>query len=1290
MQKKPSRYQEFGRSLKTAILLIPVCIVTLFAQSSWLPFAQGQSIQAVAAGALDNLPRPAMTISDSGSLGVEIDYKFPGGLLLEKEENGENFQLLRIDEFNTLNNPGKPALPARSFTVMVPDGMSPVIKIIDNETMSYSGYRILPARKLAPDKVGAPEPAFEIDNQTYNSSELYPSSAVSITGISKYRGKKLAKIQISPVQYNPARGILNVYSRIHFKVEFEKNNETAVQTNPLSPYHAEILSGIAGNPKVFTKDMKLDASATSLSQLRGGYLIITIPAYAAAADTLAKWKRQMGYTVSVISQTGWTTAMIRDSIHNRYLTAASLEFCAIIGDHPDVPSLSSSLDATHVTDLYYACMDGSSDFTPDIGIGRLSVSSANEALIVVKKSVDYERNPITDPQYYSTALAAAYFQHASNGYAERRFAQTSWEIEQYLKNHQGYSVDREFYTESTVSPTHWNNGYYSSGELIPTELQRPNYAWDGDAAGISASINSGRFLVSHRDHGDVGLWGDPYYTSSNVSSLTNGNKLPVVLSINCLTGKFDYSTPCFSEVFLRHPTGGAVGVVCATEVSYSGQNDAMAEGIIDAIWPNPGLVPIFPHNTNPSVTPHEPIYQMGLALNQGKIRMSQTWNNGTAPFNYETYSYELFHFLGDPSLQIWTALPAAVSITSPSVLMIGQTTYTISAATCADGVATLSFEGNIIGKCNLTNGAGVITLTSLPMTTGKAVLTITAHNFRPLQREIDVIPPGDAIFASTPAAGTVFDIGETINVTWQTFGSIPNVRIEFSSNNGSTFTVLASSMANVNAYSFTAPSVEADSCIVRISSAVSTPAGSTAKFAIHNVSTISGTVAGNVISKVWYSGPMAGNVLTSTSGAYSIVRLLPGDYTLYAQNGSYLSSTQIVTVPSDKIVNFTINYPNIALSPNILNVNLMAGGVDTVDIVVTNSGNAALNYTVGGADVNQVSAMEQYDQSHFVEIPHGMPDTRTGKSVTDNSGGPDIFGYTWSDSDDPDGPQFVWNDISTTGTVVSGATGCGDCYGQVSLSWPVKFYGNEYSTAWVTTKGFISLSSGTYAYTNYSLPSTSAPAAVLCAFWDDLSTASNGAVYFQQTAGAVTFQWNNIHFYGSSGNMFTFQIVISKQGTIHYYYNQMSGSTTGATVGIQNTARNDGFTIAYNTAYLKNSFAIRIAENPKWLKLAKNSGIVQPHSSDTVGVIFNASEMDIGEYADSLTFSHNSPSAASSLFVPCILNVTSTRLRFSGITSAGNSVSNTNVSENFIMKKTVIGSVSSGIARGSQYTVILE
>ena len=58
------------------------------------------------------------------------------------------------------------------------------------------------------------------------------------------------------------------------------------------------------------------------------------------------------------------------------------------------------------------------------------------------------------------------------------------------------------------------------------------------------------------------------------------------------------------------------------------------------------------------------------------------------------------------------------------------------------------------------------------------------------------------------------------------------------------------------------------------------------------------------------------------------------------------------------------------------------------------------------------------------------------------TGGPDAYGYTFIDSDEPGGPVYSWVDILGTGT----DTGIGDD-GDVTIELPFTFYfyGNAYT-----------------------------------------------------------------------------------------------------------------------------------------------------------------------------------------------------------------------------------------------------
>ena len=125
----------------------------------------------------------------------------------------------------------------------------------------------------------------------------------------------------------------------------------------------------------------------------------------------------------------------------------------------------------------------------------------------------------------------------------------------------------------------------------------------------------------------------------------------------------------------------------ATERTGMGYSDAMAIGMFDAIWPTLNLRPIFPNISYSNMTPvYTPIYEMGAVLDQGLLRMEETYgriiNNDSANV---IRTYELFHYLGDPTMQMYTAKPQ--NIVTPTVSKNGNTIYVQT----SDGNARIVF-----------------------------------------------------------------------------------------------------------------------------------------------------------------------------------------------------------------------------------------------------------------------------------------------------------------------------------------------------------------------------------------------------------------------------------------------------------------------------------------------------------------------------------------------------------------------------------------------------------------------
>ncbi len=701
---------------------------------------------------------PEITIKDNGNSGVKVNYKFKGAVLSLQNVDGLDYYTPHIYGFNHMLDVGCPRVPAKNLHIAIPEGSTANIKILNSKFEKHpETVRIHPAPALLPDCVGTKaEPPFEIDDKVYGTDADFPARLVEIVEYDSYRGVSMAVVQVRPLQINPVTGELKIYTKINFRVTFsttkgsEKYRKNSRNAN-------KMVKNV-----VINRSMVPDGVESSYEATKAGekdYIMIVHSNFLTAAQSLATWKRQLGYSVEIVSQSSWTTTQVDDALKTRYNSwTPKPQYFLIMGDQGDVPAENTG---SRYTDLYYAEMDNSG-YKPEMAYGRIFPSSASNAQVIVDKIINYEKNPPTTSSFYANALACAYYQDSdSNSYADRRFTHTSEDIRNYMMD-QGYGVNRVYVTGSSVTPLYYNNGNYSpAGMSIPTELKRPNFAWDGDAADIINYIDAGRFLVWHRDHGGETLWGDPYFTTSNINSLSNGSLLPIVMSVNCLTGKFMYSSECFCERFLRKDTGGCVGIFGATEVSYSGPNDGYAPGIIDAIWPDPGIDPQYGSGGagNPIPT-HDPIYTMGDVLNHSKVAMEYLWGTSQT-------TWELHHWYGDPAMKIWTDVPTTTTATHDGSIVSGGTSLAVTGSNCTGGIATLVYEDVLVGKATLSgSGTGTITFAALSGSATTATLTIHKHNYKPYVATVSVgggVPQKpDANFT---AGDTDIDTGDSVTFT---------------------------------------------------------------------------------------------------------------------------------------------------------------------------------------------------------------------------------------------------------------------------------------------------------------------------------------------------------------------------------------------------------------------------------------------------------------------------------------------------------------------------------------------
>ena len=111
-----------------------------------------------------------------------------------------------------------------------------------------------------------------------------------------------------------------------------------------------------------------------------------------------------------------------------------------------------------------------------------------------------------------------------------------------------------------------------------------------------------------------------------------------------------------------------------------------------------------------------------------------------------------------------------------------------------------------------------------------------------------------------------------------------------------------------------------------------------------------------------------------------------------------------------------------------------------------------------GTEVTSVDPPGEIDALRSAELdgkkPDIPPDVLAGMKSFD-TGGPDLFGYSWIDSDEFGGPSFDWMEISGVGIPVPFASPISDdqTVGPIAIGFDFPFYGNAFNQIYISTNG---------------------------------------------------------------------------------------------------------------------------------------------------------------------------------------------------------------------------------------------
>jgi len=719
-------------------------------------------------------------LTDQGSESVRFEFSMKNFSLHDIEIKGERMKEIQMDGVFLPGEEGSPNLPAISRYVAIPKGAEVKLKAIYVDCDTIRNVNIAPAPRIPLDTDRGPL-AYSKNEKVFSVNEFYPKESFQVSEKTDIRGVDVVIVGIIPFKYNPVSKELIVFHTMDVELDFEGGNGTFGEERLRSRWFDPILQDVIINYESLpVVDYSLRNNPQNRQKNTGFEYLIVVPndpAWLPYANQMKDFRTKQGISTGIVTLSeigGNTVAALESYFNNAYNTwnpaPVAVLLMADYGTNETNSIIAPVWNFYCASDNIYA--DVNYDQLPDIIFARMTAQNTDHLQTMVSKIINYETNPPMDYNFYHKPVTTLGWQ------TERWFQICSEVVGGYWREVQGKTPVRinDIYEGtpagiwSTATNTSTVINYFGpSGRgyipLSPTTLG----GWSGGTAQmIVNSINDGAFAVQHRDHGYEYGWGEPYFTNSSISLLNNNqnNELPFVFSINCLTGKYNISDECFTEKFHRYTyngqNAGALGLIAASEISYSFVNDVYVWGMFDNFYSD------FLPDYGPYVEERGFIPAFGNAA--GKYFLQQSswpYNSGN-----KEVTHHLFHHHGCAFLTVFSEVPQTLTVIHDTIQYNWQNSFSVTANPGA--FISLTCGEQIIGTAESNGQEQVIYFDPLPEGS-EIIVTATKQNFLRYEQTVEVIAPiGPYVIADVIEindAGATFpnnllDYGETISLNF--------------------------------------------------------------------------------------------------------------------------------------------------------------------------------------------------------------------------------------------------------------------------------------------------------------------------------------------------------------------------------------------------------------------------------------------------------------------------------------------------------------------------------------------
>ena len=469
-----------------------------------------------------------------------------------------------------------------------------------------------------------------------------------------------------------------------------------------------------------------------------------------AVTPLKEWKNKKGVRTIILSNFSLyegrdKAEKIRKMIKSYYQTE-NIQWVLLAGDatedlipiryvyNPDTIEHSGSEyngydEYLKPTDFYYADLTGSWDedgdgkwgessrynshgvdeisWSPEVYVGRLPASTADELEIMINKTINYEKNPNVGDWMNRMLLAGGISSYSP---AEDETRLTTYVIQNYIQSEMNYTHLTE-HTSSYTPPD-------------PKEVLTQNNFISHFNEGYSTVFFAGHadpFKLNRNPSNDVA------YTNNDAKFSNNSNKTSLIYVFGCTTSPIDQNDNNIGEILIKRDNLGAVGYIGGLRLNWYFDHDTNLEKL------NRGNAKLFWETFF-----EKKKFQQGRTLYDSKVSYmnSPYFDNPSVSMRleYERKNVLTYCLLGDPELDVYTSIPERIKNPFLDGIHEGQN-ISITIKNVEDEIvpyarlSIVSTDG--LYRAFLADDKGHVNFIIPAIGSKTYNITITGHNIRP-------------------------------------------------------------------------------------------------------------------------------------------------------------------------------------------------------------------------------------------------------------------------------------------------------------------------------------------------------------------------------------------------------------------------------------------------------------------------------------------------------------------------------------------------------------------------------